>query len=136
MRKYISMLLLLMAFFLFSTNAYATILSNDEHEVNRSKLVINGNRDNNVNINETDDNNIDNNNLNNNRDNTNIDDNRNNDGILDNDNNNLNNNMDLDTVTDDNEISNQTNFITVLSSGILGGLVGSIIIYLLMVRNK
>jgi len=140
MRKYIGILLWLLTMIVFSTNVHAIWLSNDEKEIKHSMLAVNGERNNDVNINRTDDNNnLNNNNLdnnpNNNLDNNNLD-NNNLDGTLNNDHNTLNNNTTLDNLDDQDETLNQTNFLTVLSSGIIGGIIGSVIIYLLMARNK
>ena len=147
MKKYCGFLLLVVSFFLFSFNINAlTGLNNDKKgakEDNNLQFVINGTTNETVNpegrdINDnnvTNDNNVD---ENRNADGLyNTTDNNDNNGILENNdlnNNNLNDNNDTDD-TDD-VTFNESNFLTTLSSGIIGGLIGSAIIFLLVVRKR
>lgn len=142
MSKYFRFLLLVAIFFLFSFNVQAVMQLDKEKgsDLNyRIEFVVNGTNnddlnDNNINEDPTDNIN-DNNNVNDptNNNNNNLDNNNN----LNNNNNGTNNGVELDDTDDtDDTTFSQSNFLTTLSSGIIGGLIGSAIIYLLVVRNR
>ena len=144
MSKYFRFLLLVAIFFLFSFNVQAVMQLDKEKgsDLNyRIEFVVNGINnddlnDNNINDDPTDNINDNNNDVNDttNNNNNNLDNNNN---LNNNNNNGTNNGIELDDTDDtDDTTFSQSNFLTTLSSGIIGGLIGSAIIYLLVVRNR